>query len=399
MSFGEEKMYILKMLEEGKISSEEAARLIEAIEPSSKKTESDVNGRRDKKANFNEEVSKVKDKLNDWKKEFKKNYDQKDFDKAVDEFAVKMEKFGKGVAHTTMGVADKIVDFVGSVVDTNAFNVFGNYKSVSKSFEIENANENMEIEVEGINGHILVKKHVDNIIKIRTVIKSPQDNADEILNFSQNDNLVVAKYNKIGNISVSHEIFLPAVKFKNISLVTKNGKIYVEDALAENFKTSTSSSSIDLMGVTSDKLSVSNKSGKIQFGYIIGKDIDVSADNSVIDIKHIKTEKMNAATKNGKVLVENIHHYEDSSNIDMHLNTVNSGIKVNMNDMDARGYKVKAHTTNGEINLLIPEMTYKSISKQMKNNFIEAESNEYEGFDKKVNIVAETQNGYIEIAK
>lgn len=399
MSFGEEKMYILKMLEEGKVSSEEAARLLEALGSSPENTEYDFLKKQDKKVNFNEEVSKVKDKLNDWKNEFKKNYNQKDFDKAVDEFAIKMEKVGKGVAHATMGVADKIVDFVGSVVNTNAFNIFGNYKSVDKSFEIENVNENMEVEIEGLNGHILVKKHMDNNIKIRTVIRSPQDNADEILNFSQDDNLVSVKYNKIGNISVSHEIFLPVIKFKKITLTTKNGKIYVEDALAEDFKATTSSSNIDLMGVTSDKLSITNKNGKVQFGYIMGKDIDVDADNSVIDIKHIKTEAINVATKNGRILVENIHHYEDSSIININLNTINSGIKVNMNDMDERGYKIKANTTNGEINLLIPEMTYKNVSKQMKNNFVEAESNGYDAFAKKVNITAETQNGYIEIMK
>ncbi|NLI58421.1 MAG: DUF4097 domain-containing protein, partial [Clostridium sp.] len=317
----------------------------------------------------------------------------------VEEFATKMEKVGKGVAYATMGVADKVVDFLGSVVNVNAFDIFGNYKAVNKTFEIENVNENMEIEIEGLNGHILVKKHMDSTIKIRTVIKSPQDNADEILNFTQSENLVSAKYNKIGNISVSHEIFLPVVKFKKISLTTKNGKIYVEDVSAEEFKTATSSSSIDLMGVTSDKLSVSNKNGKIQFGYIIGKDIDIDADNSVIEIKHIKTESLDAATRNGRILVENIHHYENSSIINMNLNTQNSGIKVNMNDMDTRGYKVKANTTHGEVNLLIPEMTYKNISKQMKNSFVEAESNGYENFDKKVNIIAEAQNGYIEIIK
>jgi len=36
MPFSEEKMYILKMLEEGKITSEEAARLLEAIGPDSR---------------------------------------------------------------------------------------------------------------------------------------------------------------------------------------------------------------------------------------------------------------------------------------------------------------------------------------------------------------------------
>jgi len=48
-----------------------------------------------KKTNFADEVSKVRDKLNEWKKEFKKNYNQKDFERAVDEFSSKVEKLGK----------------------------------------------------------------------------------------------------------------------------------------------------------------------------------------------------------------------------------------------------------------------------------------------------------------
>ncbi|TYQ14684.1 UNVERIFIED_CONTAM: DUF4097 and DUF4098 domain-containing protein YvlB [Acetivibrio alkalicellulosi] len=399
MSLSEEKMYILKMLEEGKISSEQAARLIEALDPDKKSDEREYSGKQDKKVNFNEEVNKVKDRLNDWKKEFKKNYSQKDFDKAVEDFGVKMEKVGKNLAHTTVGFADKVVDFVGSFIDTNAFNVFGNYKAVTRTFEIEYVNDNTEIEIEGLNGNILVKKHMEDKVIIRSIVKSPQDNADEILTFSHNEDNAKISYNKIGNISVSHEVFLPTIKVKSIKLVTKNGKIYVEDSLADTFEAITSNSNIDLMGVTCNKLNVSTKNGKIQFGYIIGSDINIDANNSVIDIKHIKTENINVVTRNGKVLVENIHHCDNSSTIDLKLKTANAGIKVNMNDMDMKGYKVKAHTTNGEINLLIPDMTYRNVSKQMKNNFIEAQSNDYDNHDKKVNIIAETINGYIEIVK
>jgi len=58
-------------------------------------------------------------------KEFKKNYNQKDFERAVDEFSSKVEKLGKNLAYTTIGVADKLVDFISSFVETNSFNVFG----------------------------------------------------------------------------------------------------------------------------------------------------------------------------------------------------------------------------------------------------------------------------------
>lgn len=399
MSINEEKMFVLKMLEEGKISSEEAARLIEAIEPQKRTSDGDSGFRQQKKPNFTDEVSKVKDRLNEWKKEFKKNYSQKDFDRAVEEFSSKAEKVGKNIAYTTIGVADKLVDFVSSFVDTNSFNVFGKYKAIDKSFIVDNVNEGMELSIEAINGHILLKKHMENKIIIRSTVKSPEDNADQILDFNQGDNIVTLKCNKIGNISISHEIFLPAVKFKNINLVTKNGKIYVEDSLAENFEAVTSNSNVDLMGVTSDKISVSTKNGRIHFGYIIGKDINVNTDNSVIEIKHIKTGSLNAVTRNGRILLENVHNYQGESTINMNLKTSHAGIKVNMNDMDKKGYKVKGQTTNGEINLLIPEMTYRNISKQMSNNFVEAESNGYDSYESKVNINAETVCGYIEIVK
>ena len=398
MSLGEERMFVLKMLEEGKISSEEAARLIQAMESNQKNTQSDNNFRQQKK-NFSDEISKVKDRLNDWKKEFKSNYSQKDFDKAVEDFSSKVENVGKNLAYTTIGMADKLVDFVGSFIDTNSFNVFGNYKAVSKTHEVHDVNEGMELFVEGLNGNILVKKHSENKIVLKALVRSPLDNADEILVFNQNENIVSLKYNKIGNISVSYEVFLPDVKFKNISLVTKNGKIYVEDSLAEKFEAVTSNNNIDLMGVNSDQINISTKNARIQFGYVISKNIDINTDNTVIDIKHIKAENINAVTRNGRILIENVHYYQGSNNINLNLKTVQAGIKVNMNDMEKRGYKIKANTSNGEINLLIPELTYRNMSKQMRNSFVEAESNGYEGFENKVNISVETVNGFIEIVK
>jgi len=401
MSVNEEKLLVLKMLEEGKITSEEAIRLIEAIESGKKETETNYSYsyRQQKKVNFSDEISKVKDRLNDWKNEFKSNYSQKDFDRAVEEFSVKAEKLGKNVAYTTIGIADKLVDFVGSFIDTNSFNVFGKFKAVEKVHEVENVNEGMELKVEGINGNILVKKHTENKIIIKTLIRSPLDNADEILEFSSDEKTILLKCNKIGNISVSHELFLPAVKLQSINLATKNGKIYVEDSLSCNFEAVTSNSNVDLMGVSSDKVNVTTKNARIQLGYIIGKSINVNTDNSIIDIKHIKTEMLNAVTRNGRIMIENIHNYQDSNEIDLNIKTANAGIKVNMNDMEKRGYKIKANTTNGEINLLIPEITYRNMSKQMNNSFVEAESNGYDNFEQKVNITAETINGYIEIVK
>lgn len=399
MSFSDEKMLILKMLQEGKISSEEAARLLEALEGGAKQTAGENNTRQQKQPNFQDEVSKVRDRLYEWKKEFKNNYNQKDFDHMVEEFATKAEKVGKNVASTTFGIVDKMIDFVGSFVDTNAFNIFGSYKVVDKTFEAMAA-DGMDIAIEGINGHIMVKKHLDNKIVIKSKVRSPLNNADEILMFNDSGNTVSLKLNKIGNISVTHEVFLPALKFNNIKLETVNGKIYVEDSMSASFESVTRNSPIELMGVNSDKISVNTKNARIQLSYVIGKDIDINTNNSLIDIKHVKAANLKAVTMNGRIFVENTQNHESSPDMMITLRTTNGDIKANMNDMDSRGYRVRAKTTNGSINVLIPEMIYHNVNRQgAGGSFVEAESNSYTGFAERVFINAETINGYIEVVK
>lgn len=402
MSLGEEKILILKMLEEGKITSEEAARLLEALESETKQaSEKGENAYRQqqKQQNFQDEISKVRDRLYEWKKEFNTKYSQKDFDHAMEEFSKKAENLGKTLASTTFSFVDKMVDFVGSFVDTNAFNFFGNCPLIEKNFEAV-AVDGMNIEIEGVNSYIVVKKHADSKIIIKSRIKTPSSNADSVIMFNDTGNLVSLKLNKIGNISIGHEIFLPAVKFKKIKLETSNGRIYVEDSLSEVFEAVTRNSHIELMGINSDIINASTRNAKIQINYIVGRDIEINTTNSVIDIKHIKAQNIKAVTTNGRILAENVQNYQDAAEMFMSLKTTNGGIKINMNDLDDRGYKVKAQTTNGSVNLLIPDMVYHNVNRQGNSgSYVEAESSSYADYHQKVNINTETANGYIEIVK
>lgn len=128
--------------------------------------------------------------------------------------------------------------------------------------------------------------------------------------------------------------------------------------------------------------------------------MDINTTNSVVDIKHIKTEKINAVTTNGRILAENLQNLEGSPDMNINFKTSNAWIKVNMNDMDNRGYKVKAQTTNGGINLLIPQIVYNNMGKKgTSGSNVEAESTGYDNYAQKVNMNLETVNGYIEIVK
>lgn len=419
MSVNEERMFILKMLEEGKITSEEAAKLISAMDTQEKPEDTDSeskNSKEDKTKNkhsygyqynyqynpngssFQEEISKMRDKIHGWKKEFKNNYNQKDFDKMVDDFSGKAEEFGKNLASSTAGVVDKVIDFVGSFVDTNAFNIFGSYNTVEKSFEAA-AIEGMNIEVQGCNGNINIRKSTDDKIVLLAKIKSPATNTDNVIKFINNETGISAGLENAMNISVSWDILVPPKKFGNFKLETANGKINVEDTISSSMEAITKNAHIELMGVNSDSLKISTKNAKVQMTYVAGKEIVVDTRNAFVDMKHVKANKLKVNTANGRISIEDVHAAE-AEVVEIDVKTANGMIKINMNDTEETGYKVDAKTTNGSVNLLIPSVLYSNVAGQgMGNSNVQAETKDFEASLKKVYIKAETSNGYIEIMK
>ncbi len=402
MSINEERMLILKMLEDKKITSEEAAKLLAALSETESSYQEAQGPKKGPKAQngFADEAAKVRDRVNDWKKNFQQSYNQKDFDNMIDDFANKAEKFGKNVAATTFGVVDKVIDYVGSFVDTNSFNIFGSYQPVTKTYEAI-PQEGTNLEIYGVNGNVSIKKHLEPKVIIVTRIKSPNPNGEGIVLFENNPETIAVRLSTSTafNSSVSHEIFVPESKFGSIKIENSNGKIYVEDAVATELSASTKNAHIELMGVHADKIFADTKNAKIQLSYIIGEKIDINTSNAVVDVKHIKACEINAITINGRINIENAQNI-DCNTLNLYLKTSNGGIKVNMNDMENRAYKVKARASNGNINLLIPEILYHNIDRKgPAGSFVEAESKDFETAENKVTISAETVNGQIEVVK
>lgn len=395
MSLNDEKMLILKMLEEGKITSEEAARLIEALDNNQK----DTTGQNSSKQQNQSDPQQDNSGFDNWKKDFKSKNNTRDFDRIMEDFSQKAEKLGRNVAETTFGLVDKMTDFVGSFVDTNSFRYFGNLDSVDKSFSVE-ASEGMTLNVEAINGQVVIKKASDNKIVINSKIRSKLSNAIDSLSFESSTDTISIRLNNPVNMSVAHEIFLPAAKLKEIRISTTNAKIYVEDSIADSLQATTKNGQIELMGVKCSKISLSTKNAKVLASYVTAGEMEASTSNSPIDLKHIKIENLKALTTNGRITIEDAQNNDSSAEMGMFIKSTNGRIKINTNDSESRGYKIKALTTHGHINLLIPDMLYKNIGRQgFGGSSIETESTGFDNFAKKVLISAETSNSYIEIGK
>lgn len=186
MSIGDERLMILKMLEQRKINSDEATKLLDAVE-------------RNKKG----ESEKIKVNLN----------------KKVDEFSTKVEKIGKNIAAGTVGVADKIMDFVENFIETNSFNLTQNYNIYEKIFQFSNVSENTDLLIEGLNGKIILKNHSLDCITVKSIIKSQKNSLEEIISIVESDNKIALQVNNTLNVSVSHEVLLPNIRINNIELI------------------------------------------------------------------------------------------------------------------------------------------------------------------------------------
>ena len=68
--------------------------------------------------------------------------------------------------------------------------------------------------------------------------------------------------------------------------------------------------------------------------------------------------------------------------------------------LENKGYRIEVQTSNGGINLLVPDLLYHNAMRMDRMNMhAEAETGNYAAAAQKVNIYAETTNGYIEVIK
>lgn len=399
MSYSEEKIKVLNMVQEGKITAEEAIKLLDALEDNDSKSFNQQTTANKKQPEFYDELNKLKDKLNGWKKEFKDNIDQKDMEKTIEEITTKAEKIGKNVASATLGVTDRVLDYIESFVGSNVFNVFGNYNVVEKTYEAPVA-EGDCLDLNALNGNIVLKKHLSNTVVIKARVRSSITDIDTLQTFESTDGLISLKQNNTANMSVSLEVYIPQLKFESIKLSSTNGKVYVEDSVGRILEIITTNSQIEVMGVTTDSLYLKSRNGKINSSYVIASDIVMETSNAPVDIKHMKTGKINVSTKNGKINVENIQNMTGTDEVQMNLYTTNAPVKVNLNDMEPRGYKIKGRTTNANINILIPQITYHNVNRAgIGGTFVEAETLNYSASPEKLSITVESTNGTIDIAQ
>lgn len=389
------------MLEEGKITSEEAVKLLEALED---KEDSD-----DKENDYS--------KSDEYKSEEKNIFDN-------------LEDIGSDIGNALFDIFDGLKDF------STSFGFKNNYDTTSTELEMDlNSMENPSLDLRAINGDINLIPTDESVLLIKVICQYKKGllianepyfdftNADDKITFNP-------KYNS--NISITLDVLIPEKFYSQIKLNTTNGKIYMKKLSSRSIKCETSNSYIELEGGNIDLIDLTSKNGKIMIKDINSKKIQTYTTNASIEIKDTNSETIDAKTGNGNILFNNIKSADiscktSSSLIELNsidsksISLVTSSGKIILSDIDtANTNNINLITSNGSItsemltlnkeaifdletsmgniNLDLPSLVYttnKQVNLGLKK--IVAHSIDYELNKDHLKFVASTSNGSITI--
>lgn len=391
----EEKMLILKMLQEGKITAEEAHKLLESIGANATGSESDTR-RYDKKfedkmQGLQQKASKVAEKLgnslNSSAEKFGSNSE-----KFGDDFAKRMESFGNDIADSAVKFSDKLVNYLGNFIDV------GNDKYQYIKNYIYPLADNAEISIDTSNFAVIVSPTTGSDLLVNLYVNSSTPNLvlDESFKVDQVNNNFSFKTQFPSRTWGKVEVLVPK-HLNTLNIVTTNGKCELNDITADNIVPNTSNSKISLLNCQSKTLKVSTSNGKIIVADTSSDFADFNTSNGKIEIANCKFDKLDAKTSNGAVVLDGIYKVNAKEG-SYNLRTSNGKITISLSNSETCGCMIDATTSVGNIAVDLPQLNYfidkKSFSMQ---SVAQIKSANFDSIEDKIFINAHTSNSSIVI--
>lgn len=409
-------MMILAMLEEGKISSEEASKLIEALdEAEMKEYDNSINFNKADQEISSTNTTKIKNKSKNktvflekdtrgWEEKFEEKMENfgkkieqkfgKDFEEKMEkrgeEFGEKMSKFGENIAEGTLSFTDKIMNMVENIVDNGNFgNVFGSYETIEENLEKDISQSDIsELVFEAVNGKISIKPWNKDTISVKAICNIKKKNANikkPIYTVIEEKNVISFKPLYTSNIGTKLYVNIPKKDYQKIKISTTNGKIQGEDITAQDLVFNTTNSSIVLSTVKADDLYLNTKNGRILVDNITSKRLSFNTSNATISLEDSSCQELDAITKNAKISLEN------SNCAVIKAKTTNGPINID----NCIGDSINASTSNSKITINnIDTATIKDIFMKTTNSSIEALFNNTKAL---FSIDATTSMGHIDV--
>lgn len=373
----EEKLIILRMLEEGKITSEEALQLLESLNKEHKQ----------------KKTQPMDDKLNDTINKFSKKA-EKFAEKIGPDFISRVESVSADFADAAVKFADKMVDFFGS-----GFNSNDTYKTVLRnlSFPISNQ-ENIKVVLKTQNLTISVDTAdtQEILLDMKLNLSDEKTNIDKFIETRTEDNVIYINTQFPSKTWGKLNIKVPK-NIDNFQIQTRNSKCFFEDFKASYLYCNTSNGKIEIKNCNCNKLQVITSNGKIVITDTKALHADADTSNGNIELNNSSFDRLKSITNNSNIYLSNFNSI-NTEEAKYELQTSNGKIKIGLSKDHNIAHKINANTSVGNIN--ISELGSSYIIERDSDNMktqVTLTSNAYQESDKKISINAMTSNSSIYI--
>lgn len=406
----QERMKILRMLEEGKITAADASKLLEGLQDASSRpsasqgqgmqshnfassststsnTASTMNNRQNTNTRHPEENKAKQQDVKQWGEDLGRK-----FDTFLKDVEPKLQSFASNVAEKATKTADKMSRSLQEAMKPPATSpVSPNYNTRStssyreKHFDETVLSTHAELNLSGFNGTMLVKGYNGDKISAKIIYDPKGSNEPEIMILGDK---YILHYDASQYNMVAVEAFVPEFLFDTVFIQQKTGNIVVSNMKVANVELKTGNGRVEVEDVESQRMQVLIDSGEIRmknvqskFGKLNNYAGDIHAHNADI-------EQLEINTTNGNILLSNTF-FNFADNYTWIVSASNGQLVTNLPSSPTLGYHIKGRTALGSIQMGLSNMQTVSSSDVQ----IESMSYRFEEMDRKMKLSLETSNG------
>ena len=398
-----EKMMILKMLEEGKISAEDAAKLLSSADGSlgmsmgtgsiPQRPGTDNTPRPNSNSPSGVPPKTAGSTVDDMSKKF---------GEFVKEMEPKVKKMAGVVVEKTASAADSLSKSLSAHGEKRGPSSPGSGShfpqapapakpakasgtGIEEMIEILVSQPGSELNLSGLNGQVLVKGYNGDKIsaKIYTVAKRPGAKAE----LAVLGNKYYLAYDENDFERVCIDAFVPESMFDNVRIATVNGDVRAATLTAHYVQIENMNGTTEVADINAENIIIDNNNGSTRLADSAAKTASIENFNGSISISKIDIASLKATTFNGTVDMQ-IAAFANYDRYKWQIETSNGKLGLVLPSYSTLGYHVSAHAALGDVKLGLVGMNYLRNDK----SFVEAKSINYDDALKKVEMTLATSN-------
>lgn len=448
-----ERLRILTMLAEGKITSSEALNLIEALDSSGSKNQSssgmDLNQNllesiqksfdelnkktesissellnkvesigRHIESKMDIDPEKINESLNTFQNEFKTSIDKISKDMSMDnnslsskisesvfdlnkkgtdpdklnEYMEDLKKCLTGISINIPGLNDKLPNIFKNI---DLFNGPSNTFTKTYSKTVSDSSD-LKLTFESTNGSIIIEGHDEDEVLIDMYCRTPEKDIRRIITVIDKPDIYGVKTKALSNTVVNLNVQIPKKKFLRIYISTFNDKIQVSDISCSTLMCTAPKGRITISGVSCDIIDCSTSRSKIELSDIVSKKLFVKTSDSPVTADNINCSLCHIKTSDNRIFFAFSDEFAGKN--ETTLTTSNGKIEADLYLLPETGVYVDGSTTDGNINIDIPDIYYKINEQSIPgSSHVICQRENFNTAKNTVKITAHTTNAWIGI--